>query len=73
MEYCLTTKREWNNAIYSNMDGPRDYHTKCQLVRQGKTNILCSHLQVESKKIKQMNLFTKQTYGYQRGKQGREG
>ena len=35
------------------MDGPRDYHTKCQLVRQGKTNILCSHLHVESKKIKQ--------------------
>ena len=20
--------REWNNAIYSNVDGPRDYHTK---------------------------------------------
>ena len=23
-----THKREWNNAIWSNMDGPRDYHTK---------------------------------------------
>ena len=21
-------KKEWNNAICSNMDGPRDYHTK---------------------------------------------
>ena len=21
-------KKEWNNAIFNNMDGPRDYHTK---------------------------------------------
>ena len=27
--YCLTIKKEQNNAICSNMDGPRDYHTKC--------------------------------------------
>ena len=24
----LIHKNEWNNAIWSNMDGPRDYHTK---------------------------------------------
>ena len=24
----LSHKKEWNNAIWSNMDGPRDYHTK---------------------------------------------
>ena len=24
----LSHKKEWNNAIFSNMDGPRDYHTK---------------------------------------------
>ena len=24
----LSHKKEWNNAIYSNIDGPRDYHTK---------------------------------------------
>ena len=24
----LSHKKEWNNAIYSNMRGPRDYHTK---------------------------------------------
>ena len=24
----LNNKKEWNNAICSNMDGPRDYHTK---------------------------------------------
>ena len=24
----LSHKKEWNNAICSNMDGPRDYHTE---------------------------------------------
>ena len=24
----LSHKKEWNNVIWSNMDGPRDYHTK---------------------------------------------
>ena len=24
----LNHKKEWNNAICSNIDGPRDYHTK---------------------------------------------
>ena len=24
----LSCKKEWNNAIFSNMDGLRDYHTK---------------------------------------------
>ena len=24
----LSHKKEWNNAICGNMDGPRDYHTK---------------------------------------------
>ena len=24
----LSHKEEWNNAVCSNMDGPRDYHTK---------------------------------------------
>ena len=28
MEYYSVIKREWNNAICSNMDGPRDYHAK---------------------------------------------
>ena len=43
-------------------------------VNQTKTNIIWSHLYVESKKMIQMNLFAKQTprhrkqtYGYQRG------
>ena len=28
MEYYSAIKKEWNNAISSNMDGPRDYHIK---------------------------------------------
>ena len=28
MEYYSVIKREWNNAICSNMDGPGDYHAK---------------------------------------------
>ena len=27
-QYYSDIKKEWNNAICSNMDGPRDYHTK---------------------------------------------
>ena len=34
----LSHKKEWSNAIYSNMDIPRDYHIK--LVKQWKTNII---------------------------------
>ena len=28
MKYYSAIKKEWNTAICSNMDGPRDYHTK---------------------------------------------
>ena len=28
MEYYSAIKKEWNNTICSNMDRPRDYHTK---------------------------------------------
>ena len=34
----LSHKKEWNIAICSNMDGPRDYHAKW--VRQGNTNVI---------------------------------
>ena len=47
MEYYSAIKKEWNNAIFNNMDGPRDYHTKWR--SQRKTNIIY-HLYVESKK-----------------------
>ena len=56
MEYDSAIKKEWNIAICSNMDGPRDYHTKWS---KPKTNIIY-HLHVESKQMIPMNLFTKQ-------------
>ena len=28
LEYYSAIKKEWKNAIYSNMNGPRDYHTR---------------------------------------------
>ena len=34
MEYYSSIKKECNNAICSNMDGPRDYHTKSERGRQ---------------------------------------
>ena len=29
-EILLSYKKEWNNVIHSNMDGPRDDHTKSE-------------------------------------------
>ena len=44
----LRHKKEWNNAICSNMDGPRDYHTKWSQTEKDKYQWY--HLYVESKK-----------------------
>ena len=40
--------KEWNNAICSNMDEPRDYHTKWN---QTKTKTIWYHLYVESVQV----------------------
>ena len=78
LKALISHKKEWNNAICSNVDGPRDYHTKWSKLDR-ETNIIWYHLYVESKKLIQVNLSTKQTqthrhreqtYGYQRGKGG---
>ena len=77
----LSHKKEWNNTICSNMDGPRDYHTnwgKSERERQIISYDI-AYMRNLKKKMIQMNLFTKQkqtyrlwkqTYGYQRGKVG---
>ena len=46
MGYHSAIKKEWNDAICSNMDGPRDYHTTWS---KKETNTTCCHLYVESK------------------------
>ena len=53
-------QEEWNNAICSNRDGPRDSHTKWSKSDREKANSIWYHFYVESKKMIQMNLLTKQ-------------
>ena len=64
-------KKEWNNAICSNMDGPRDCHTEWSKSEKDKYDIVYMW---NLKKMVHMNLFTKQSqrcrkqiYGYQEG------
>ena len=49
MEYYSAIKKEWNNAICSNTDGPREDHTKWSKSDR-KTNTIWCCLYVESKK-----------------------
>ena len=44
----LSHEKEWNNALCSNMDGPRDYHAKWSKLKKRKINTIWYHLQVES-------------------------
>ena len=54
----LSHKKEWNKAICSHRDGPRDY------IKSDKEKQIY-HLHVESLKITVMNLFTKTDTGSQ--------
>ena len=64
VEYYSAIKK-WNNAIYSNMDGPRDYHTKWS---QSKTSIVWYRLYAESKKNDTNELIYKTEINSQRMK-----
>ena len=76
MEYYSAIKREWNNAICSNMNGPRDYHTKwSKSDRERQIAYDIAYMWNLILKMIQMDLYTKekqthrswnQTYGYQR-------
>ena len=55
MEYYVDTKI-MKNAVCSNVDGPKDYHT--QWSKSDKDSYMLS-LIVESKTIEQMNLLNK--------------
>ena len=55
----LSQRKEWNNAISSNLDEPRHYHSNwSKSDRERQISWYC--LNVESKKMMKMNLFTKQ-------------
>ena len=51
---CYSTTKKWNNTMCSNMDGPRDYHTK-----RSKSNRERQKSYDTTLKMTQMNLFTK--------------
>ena len=46
----LSLEKEWNKAIFSNMDGPRKYHTKWSKSDRERPKILRDHQYVESNK-----------------------
>ena len=50
----LSHKKEWNNAICSNMDGPRDYHTKwskSEKDKYHKTSFICGILKNDTNEL----------------------
>ena len=53
VEYYSAIEKKEIMPFCSNMDGPRDYHTKPE--RQ----ITCYHWYVESKELMQMNLYNR--------------
>ena len=60
MEYYSAIKKEWNNAICSHMDGPREYHTKWSKSDRERQISYDVTYMWNPKKMVQMNLFTKQ-------------
>ena len=55
MEYYSAIKKEQNNATCCNMDGPRNYHTKCSESERDKYHMLpliCGILKKQYKKKK---------------------
>ena len=77
MKYYSAIKKEWNNAICSNMDATRDYHTnwsKSEGERQISYDITYMwNLKYDTNELiykTETYRHRKQTYGYQRGKEG---
>ena len=72
----LGHEKEQNNAICSNTDGPRDYHTKWSKSGRERQIYDIPHMwnlkydTNELTKQKQTHRHRKQTYSYQRGKGG---
>ena len=72
IEYYSAIKK-WNIAICSNMDGPKDYRTKSEKDIYDITYMWNLKNNANESTYKQPHRHGKQTYGYQRGKGGREG
>ena len=55
----LSHKKEWNNAIFSNMDGPRDYHTKWSKSDKDKYHIISLMCRIERNDTNELIYTTK--------------
>lgn len=56
MEYYSAIKKEQNDAIRSDIDGPRDCHTEWQLCQTKTNTIYCLYSEYKIKV--EINLFT---------------
>ena len=66
----ISHKKEWNNAICSNMDGPRDYHTKwSKSDRERQISYDVVYMWNLKEKKTQMSLFPKQKQTHSHRKQ----
>ena len=59
-EILLSHKKEWNDAICSNMDGPREYHTEWSKSDRERQISYDSTYVWNLKNVIQINFFTKQ-------------
>ena len=67
MDYYSAIKIEWNNAIWSNMDRPGNYHTKWS--KSDKVRQIDDIAYMWNIKMLQMSLFTEQKQAHRLKKQ----
>ena len=67
MDYYSAIKKEWNNAICSNMDRPGNYHTKWS--KSDKVRQVDDIAYMWNIKMIQMSLFTEQKQAHRFKKQ----
>ena len=79
MQYYLAIKKEWNNAICSNMDGSRDYHTEWSKSEKDKyhmTLLICRILKNDTNELIYMigtgSQILKRSLWLPKGKGGRD-
>ena len=67
--YIMDYLKEWNDAICSNMDGPRNYHTKwSKSERERQISFYITYLWILKYDTNELTYKNrKQTYGYKRG------
>ena len=48
MEYYSAIKKQWDNALCNNMDGPRDYHTEWSKLDKDKYHVISLIREIEN-------------------------